>query len=226
MDADRMRFRETMILPEDGTPFCQRMEAWQREDFAALDSGQYHHAYLERLRGHSKTGDLGTEPVTELILGRPGQGLFCATADEGQASLLFEDVRGKFERNPSLRSLVKVMQREIIVRATGSRLKVLASDALSAYGLHPDWLAIFRLCEAARMPLGGRRWGVALIRASRQHLRRCTRGRRAALSGVGHRDQPGCDCLGRRQAGRPPGRRGDLRQFVPTKRNRVDVSEV
>jgi len=150
MDADRMRFRETMILLEDGTPLGARMEGWQRQDFAALDSGQYRHAYLERPRGHSKTGDLGTECVTELILGRPGQALYCAAADEGQAGLLFEDVKGKFERNPALRPLVKIMQKEIIVKATGSRLKVLASDAPSAYGLRPDWIAVDELAEWKR----------------------------------------------------------------------------
>ena len=158
MDADRMRFRETMILLEDGTPFGQVMEAWQRADFAALDAGTYRHAYLERPRGHSKTGDLGTEAVVELILGRPGQALYCAAADEGQAALLFDDVKGKFERHPTLRPLVRILQREVLVTATGSRLKVLASDAPSAYGLRPDWIAVDELAEWKRRDLWDSLW--------------------------------------------------------------------
>jgi hypothetical protein len=51
------------------------IEPWQIEDFRALDDPQHRHAYLERPRGHSKTGDLGTEAVVELVLGPPGQRL-------------------------------------------------------------------------------------------------------------------------------------------------------
>jgi hypothetical protein len=158
MDVDRMAFRREYILLEDGRHFGDVMEPWQREDFAALDGGLYRHAYLERPRGHSKTGDLGTECVTELVLGRPGQALFCCAADEGQATLLFEDVKGKFERHPALRSLVKIMQKEILVRATGSRLKVLASDAPSAYGLRPDLIFVDELAEWKKRDLWDSLW--------------------------------------------------------------------
>ncbi|HKV72846.1 MAG TPA: terminase large subunit [Gemmatimonadales bacterium] len=145
--ADRMAFRREAILLEDGTPFGDRVEPWQEEDFRALDSATYLHAYLERPRGHSKTGDVGTEAVTELLLGPPGQQLYCAAADEDQAKLLFGDVASKFQRNPLLRGSVRITQRDIIVPVTGSRLRVLASDAPSAYGLRPDWIAVDELAE-------------------------------------------------------------------------------
>jgi hypothetical protein len=155
---DRMTFRCEAILLEDGTPFGEAIEAWQVEDFAALDSGQFRHTYLERPRGHSKTGDVGTEAVTELLLGPPGQQLFCAAADEDQARLLFEDVAGKFRRNPLLRPAVRITQREIVVPATGSRLRVLASDAPTAYGLRPDWIAVDELAEWRRRELWDSLW--------------------------------------------------------------------
>jgi len=156
--ADRMAFRTEAITLEDGRPFGEVMEPWQHDDFAALDGGEYRHAYLERARGHSKTFDIGTEAVTELILGRPGQRLFCAAADEDQARLLFEDVRDKFQRSPLLRGSVRITQREIIVPATGSRLRALSSDAPTAMGLRPDWIAIDELAEWRRRELWDSLW--------------------------------------------------------------------
>jgi hypothetical protein len=153
-----MTFRCEAILLEDGRPFGEAMEPWQRDDFAMLDAGEHRHAYLERPRGHSKTADIGTEAVTELMLGPPNQRLYCCAADEDQARLLFEDVAAKFARNPLLRPSVKITQREIIVKATGSRLRVLNSDAPSAYGLRPDWIAIDELCEWRRRDLWDSLW--------------------------------------------------------------------
>jgi len=153
-----MALRREAILLEDGRPFGEVIEPWQEEDFAALDDGQHRHAYLERPRGHSKTFDIGTEAVTELMLGQPSQKLFCAAADEDQARLLFSDVCDKFSRNPLLRASVRVTQREIIVNATGSRLRVLASDAPTAYGLRPDWIAVDELAEWRRRELWDSLW--------------------------------------------------------------------
>ncbi|MDQ7840611.1 MAG: terminase large subunit [bacterium] len=155
---DRMAFRCEGISLENGRPLGEVLEPWQREDFVALDSGEYQHAYLERPRGHAKTFDLGTEAVAELVLGRPGQRLFCAAADEDQARLLFEDVADKFRRSPLLRGSVRVLQREIVVRATGSRLRVLSSDAPTAYGLRPDWIAVDELAEWRRRELWDSLW--------------------------------------------------------------------
>ena len=155
---DRMTFRREAIILESGRPFGDVIEPWQEEDFRALDSGQCRNAYLERPRGHSKTGDLGTECVTELVLGPKGQRLFCAAADEDQARLLFEDVAGKFQRSPLLRSAVKITGKEITVKGTGSRLRVLASNAPTAYGLRPDWIAVDELAEWSKRDLWDSFW--------------------------------------------------------------------
>lgn len=155
---DRMAFRREAIMLEDGRPFGDVMELWQAEDFQALDDPQHRHAYLERPRGHSKTGDLGTEAVTELMLGQRGQQLFCCAADEDQARLLFEDVAGKFRRSSLLASSVRITRSEIIVTATGSRLRVLAADAATAYGLRPDWIATDELAEWRRRDLWDSLW--------------------------------------------------------------------
>jgi hypothetical protein len=163
--ADRMAFRREAIVLENGQAFGQVIEAWQVEDFRALDDPVHRHAYLERPRGHSKTGDLGTEAVVELVLGPPGQRLYCAAADEDQASLLFQDVLGKFQRNPLLAPLVKVTRRVLTVPSLGSTLTVLASDAPSAYGLRPDWIAVDELAEWRRRELWDSLWSATGKRA-------------------------------------------------------------
>jgi hypothetical protein len=153
-----MAFRTEAILLEDGRPLGEVMEPWQADDFRALDDPAHRHGYLERPRGHSKTGDLGTEAVTELVLGRPEAQLFCAAADEEQARLLLEDVRGKFERSPILKPLVRYTRTEIIVKTTGSRLRVMSGDAPSAYGLRPDWIALDELAEWRKRDLWDSLW--------------------------------------------------------------------
>lgn len=164
---NRAAFRRESILLEDGSPFGRVMDSWQAEDFAALDSGEYRHAFWERPRGHSKTGDIGTEVVTELVLGPPRQKLFCVAADEDQGRLLFEDVAEKFHRHPMLRGLVKVTRNEITVKS-GSRLKVLTHDAPSAYGLRPDWIALDEVAEWRKRDLWDSLWTAT---GKRKHCR-------------------------------------------------------
>ncbi len=151
-----MAFRREAIILEDGRAFA--MEDWQCEDFEALDAPQYRHAYIERPRGHSKTGDLGSEAVAELVLGRPGSQLYCAAADEDQAKLLLADVVGKFQRHELLAPLVKVTRNTVTVTSTGSKLTVLAADAPSAYGLRPDWIACDELPSWRRRELWDSLW--------------------------------------------------------------------
>lgn len=156
--ADRMAFRREAILLEDGRAFGAAIDSWQEEDFRTLDDSRYRHGYLERPRGHSKTGDVGTEAVAELVLGAPGRRLFCCAADEDQGRLLFDDCAAKFARSPLLAPLVKVTKAEIIVKATGSRLRVLAADAPTSWGLRPDWIAVDELAEWRKRDLWDSLW--------------------------------------------------------------------
>ena len=73
--ADRMAFRREAVTLEDGRPWGEVAESWQAEDFAALDSGRFRHAYLERPRGHAKTFDLGSYPQGQskkVVFDKPG----------------------------------------------------------------------------------------------------------------------------------------------------------
>ena len=147
LPSDRQRFRETEIILEDGRPHGEQMDPWQRADFEALDDPKHQHAYLERPRGHSKTGDVGTEVVTELILGPAGRQLYAAATDEDQARLLLEDVTGKLQRNPRLTPLATIKKNQIVMKRGSSRLTILAADAPSSYGLRPDLIVVDELAE-------------------------------------------------------------------------------
>jgi len=134
--TERMEFREDLLLEGDKR-LGDVMDPWQREDFEALDDPAHRHGYLERPRGHDKTGAAGTEVVVESFLGGPEQVLLCFAVDEDQAGILFGDVVGKIRRRPDLNAKVIIGKREITVKATRTVLRVMSSDAPSAYGLRP-----------------------------------------------------------------------------------------
>ena len=161
-----MRFRQEQIWLEDGQPLGPVLDPWQRTDFEALDQPAYQHAYLERPRGHSKTGDVGTEAVVELVLGRAGQQLIAVAADEDQARLLLDDVVAKFRRNPTLAPLATVQKNRVVMKHGGSTLRVLASDAPSSYGLRPDWICCDEMAEWKSRGLWDALWSATGKRAS------------------------------------------------------------
>lgn len=148
----RAAVRDAVLL-EDGRRLGDAMDPWQREDFAALDDPRYHHAFIERPRGHSKTGDVGTEAVVELLAGAPGQRLYAFAADEDQARILLDDVVGKLGRMGRVargrklaRGQVRVLKRQV-VSWTGSTLTVMPADVPGSWGLRPDWVACDEVVE-------------------------------------------------------------------------------
>lgn len=155
---DRQRFREQEIILEDGRRLGDCLDPWQREDFLALDDPRHRHAYLERPRGHSKTSDVGSECVTELVLGGPGRQIIAVAGDEDQARLLLDDVKGKFERNTRLRPLAQFKKNEIRMKASGSALRIMAADAPSSYGLRPDLIVCDEIAEWRRRDLWDSLW--------------------------------------------------------------------
>jgi hypothetical protein len=154
--SDPIAFRREAIILESGKPFGEVADQWQLDDFAEID--RHRHAFLLRPRGHSKTADAGTEVVADLVLGPRGQRIYGAAVDSEQAEIMFEDVVGKFQRSSLLRNAVKIVKREISVPATGSRFRILTSDAPSAYGLRPDRIIVDELAEWAKRDLWDSLW--------------------------------------------------------------------
>lgn len=92
------------------------------------------------------------------MLGARDARLYCCAADEDQARLLFDDVAGKFQRNPILQPLVDIQRREIRMSATSSRLTLLNADVASSWGLRPDWIAIDEIVEWQKRGLWDSLW--------------------------------------------------------------------
>lgn len=154
--SDPMTFIREAILLEDGRPFGEVIEPWQVEDF--IGSHTHRHSYKERPRGHSKTGDAGTDIATDLMLGPTGQRNIASAVDRDQAGLLLEDVIKKFQRNPLLRRLVKTTRDSITIKATDSQFRVMASDGPSAMGLRFRKAYIDELSEQSNREMWDAIW--------------------------------------------------------------------
>src|SRR6266851_3305972 len=168
---ERRAIRNAIVL-EDDRLLGDVMDDWQREDLEALDRPEVRHAYLERPRGHSKTGDAGSEAVVELLTGK-GKVLLAYAADADQARLLFTDVRDKLirggyvsELNPRTRTAtwqpgdpIEVhVYADRIESTSGNVLRVEASDVSSSWGKRPDWVCLDELVEWRRPELWQAIW--------------------------------------------------------------------
>ncbi|MEQ9379929.1 MAG: hypothetical protein RJP95_03645, partial [Pirellulales bacterium] len=100
-------------------------------------------AYLERPRGHSKTGDIAAMSSWALYASRRGLKGIAAAADRDQAKLLRDAISGLVADNPWLADALDVQAYVVVNRHTGSRLEIISSDAPSSYGLTPDFI----LCD-------------------------------------------------------------------------------
>lgn len=134
--------REQFILPND-QPFGEGMGGFQGAFFRAVfavnaANGRPVHrlVYDERRRGESKTEDSAAAGLADLLVG-PGQHRSYAVAgDEDQAGLILDSIRGFKDRSPMLAD-VRIQKNVVKNEATGSELRVLSSDAPTAYGVRP-----------------------------------------------------------------------------------------
>ena len=177
---ERQRIRNAIILEDDRTMaehWADGRDAWQREDLEALDKFETRHALLSRPRGHSKTGDAGSEAVVELLTGKD-KVMLAYAADEEQATLLLNDVKAKLRRggyvsDVSPRTSFSKEQPEVwqpgdpikvhiyqdrIVSTSGNVLTVEASDVSSSWGKRPDWVVCDELVEWRRPELWQAIW--------------------------------------------------------------------
>jgi len=137
---------------EDGRSWgSAATEAQIAQAAAVLDpTGTVRRFWLGRARGYSKTTDVAAMSLAALITGiipAGGQGFVCA-ADEDQARLLLEAAEGFIRRGLGLNGLVRVERRRIVGPAE-NEVRVLASDAPSAYGLKAHWWVLDELAQWA-----------------------------------------------------------------------------
>src|SRR6266851_1231683 len=132
---------EQLVLPT-GRPYAATVQRWQRDlfeaIFAAKRDGRPRHrlVYDERRRGESKTEDCAAAALADLLTGPPRHRSYAVAADEDQAALILDSVHGFKARSPMLAD-VRIQRATVRNEATGSELRVLSSDAPTAFGIRP-----------------------------------------------------------------------------------------
>lgn len=132
---------------ESGATYAGCVQPWQRALFEAAfathpDGRPLHRlVYDERRRGESKTEDACAVALADLLTGPPGHRSYAVAGDEDQAGLLLDSARGFVSRSPVLADLV-VGRDRVTNPANGAELRVLSSDAPTAFGIRPR-LVIF-----------------------------------------------------------------------------------
>jgi hypothetical protein len=128
---------ELLRLP-DGRRFGEVMADFQRRDFRALlGSDGPPNRWVSRVRGASKTTDVGALAIVDLLLAPDGSTSYAVAVDQDQARLLRDAVDRWHSASPELRGSLE-LQRDVIVNtATHASLRILSSDAPSALGLLP-----------------------------------------------------------------------------------------
>lgn len=164
--ADPIEYRRRLKIDVGGRQrfLADVADPWQAEDFAALDGGWrkcvgqdmgdvIQRAYLERPRGHSKTGDIATMTTWALLAAKRRIEGAVTAGDRDQARLLRNAISRLVQDNAWVGALLKVDRDKIINRFTGSVCDVVASDAATNYGLTPDFLVCDELTHWAKQEM-------------------------------------------------------------------------
>lgn len=157
--ADPVRLIRDHIVLESGQRYGEAMQAFQQRFFEAVfamrPDGTPRHRLLydERRRGESKTEDCAAAAVADLLTGPARHRSYVVAADEDQAAILVDSILGFRSRSTILSELV-VERGKVRNQATGSELRVLASDVVTSFGIRPYrvWFDEFSL------QLGDRLW--------------------------------------------------------------------
>ena len=134
-----------LVLP-DGRRWGEAAHPFQWTDARAVlePSSPTPYHFLTRARGAAKTGDLAAIAVAAMLeQASPGARLYAVAADQDQARLLLDSIRGYTARTPLLRDAdaLAIGAYRVAVPGADVVLEVLAADAPGAWGLRP-WLVI------------------------------------------------------------------------------------
>lgn len=149
-------FRKALLIDADGgpRPLAEVCDGWQRIDFESLDPAwrsiaghdvkpQYRRGWLERPRGHSKTGDIAAMVAFALFASRRRLSGVVAAGDADQAGLIRDSISKLLSLNDWLAKFIDVQRSRVIGLRDGKEfceLKILSADAPSSYGLTPDFI--------------------------------------------------------------------------------------
>ncbi|MBA3483198.1 MAG: hypothetical protein H0T51_15425 [Pirellulales bacterium] len=158
IQCDPAAFRDALLIDADAGPrrFGPNLDPWQRDDFAAIDSGLRRaagqavenptlRAMFIRPRGHSKTSDQSVTAAWLLFASRRKLSGVAAAADKDQALLLLNAIDTLCRLNGWLGEILEVGRDRVTNRHTGSCMVVISSDAASSFGHNPDFVILDEL---------------------------------------------------------------------------------
>jgi len=136
-------------------PLAKAVDKWQLRDFRRMDAGwgraagydvpesAPNRAWLERPRGHSKTQDVAAMVLWAMRFARRPLVGVSAAGDEDQASFLKDAIERHVQTNRNLfRDDITIRRDRVLCKQTGSRLEIVTSDALTAFGELPDLIIL------------------------------------------------------------------------------------
>ena len=142
---DSQAVLDSLVL-EDERTWGEAATDWQKEDAAAVLSGQPPFHFLTRPRGGSKTTDQAGIALALLCAEAPaGTHSYCFAADRDQAGLLLDALSGFVRRTPGLDKLVKVDRWSARSIRNGADLTVMPADGPGTFGLRPWFVAVDEL---------------------------------------------------------------------------------
>jgi hypothetical protein len=175
-------FRQVLLIDADGGPkrLAEVADHWQAADFQALDpawlsiagheiSPPFRRGWLERPRGHSKTGDIAAMVAWALFASRRRLSGVVAAADQDQAALIRDAISKLLALNEWLAPFVEVQRGRVIGLRDGrehSELKILSADAPSSYGLTPDFIVCDEVTHWTKRDLWDSLFSAAAKRAN------------------------------------------------------------
>jgi phage terminase large subunit-like protein len=156
--ASPASYRRALMVDTDrgAQRFADVMDAWQREDFEALDPAWerivnrnaedgIRRAYFERARGHSKTTDLAVMTSWPLFASQRKITGVHGAADKDQARLLRDAIDNLVRLNPWLGQSLEVQAYRVRNIHTDSSLEIMSADAASSWGQNPDFVTVDEL---------------------------------------------------------------------------------
>lgn len=159
-------FRNNLIIDAGGAArrFGDVVERWQSRDFAAIDPAWLYatgrgsrpnirRAWLERPRGHSKTGDIAMSATWALTTSAKRLSGVVAAADRDQAGFIRDAIARLLNLNDWLNDYIDAGRERIVNKITGSELVILTSDVSSSYGHTADFVICDEVTHWAKRDL-------------------------------------------------------------------------
>lgn len=114
-----------------------RLHTWQRDLICDLLDSQARRAYVQMPRKNGKTLLAAVLALYGLMAdGEAGAEVYSIASDREQARLVFGEAKRMAELDPTLRAVLTVTRNEIVHPKSGSKYRVLSSDAYRQEGLN------------------------------------------------------------------------------------------